>query len=115
MLATSLAQAQAMWKLRESVPEAQRRHGASIKHDVSGPVSAIPTLIEKGNALALHLAPEGDVVSYGHAGDANLHFNLSHKPGADVARFLGRAHALELPMLALVEGVGRSISADYAI
>src|SRR6266481_3236320 len=35
MLATSLAQAQAMWKLRESVPEAQRRHGASIKHDVS--------------------------------------------------------------------------------
>src|SRR3984957_3591878 len=41
MLATSLAQAQAMWKLRESVPEAQRRHGASIKHDVSVPVSAI--------------------------------------------------------------------------
>src|SRR3984885_5707596 len=49
MLATSLAQAQAMWKLRESVPEAQRRHGASIKHDVSVPVSAIPTLIEKGS------------------------------------------------------------------
>ena len=49
MPATSLAQAQAMWKLRESVPEAQRRHGASIKHDVSVPVSAIPTLIEKGD------------------------------------------------------------------
>ena len=51
MLAASLAQAQAMWKLRESVPEAQRRHGASIKHDVSVPVSAIPELIEKGTAL----------------------------------------------------------------
>ena len=87
MLATSLAQAQAMWKLRESVPEAQRRHGASIKHDVSVPVSAIPELIEKGSALALRLAPEGDVVSYGHAGDGNLHFNLSQKAGADAARF----------------------------
>ena len=73
MLATSLAQAQAMWKLRESVPEAQRRHGASIKHDVSVPVSAIPELIERGTALAHDLAPEGDVVSYGHAGDGNLH------------------------------------------
>jgi FAD/FMN-containing dehydrogenase len=115
MLATSLAQAQAMWKLRESVPEAQRRHGASIKHDVSVPVSAIPTLIEKGNALALELAPEGDVVSYGHAGDGNLHFNLSQKPGTDVARFLGRAHALELAMFDLVENLGGSISAEHGI
>jgi FAD/FMN-containing dehydrogenase len=115
MLASSLAQAQAMWKLRESVPEAQRRHGASIKHDVSVPVSAIPTLIEKGSVLALALAPEGDVVSYGHAGDGNLHFNLSQKPGADVARFQGRAHALELAMFDLVESLGGSISAEHGI
>ena len=115
MLASSLAQAQAMWKLRESVPEAQRRHGASIKHDVSVPVSAIPTLIEKGSALALEMAPEGDVVSYGHAGDGNLHFNLSQKSGADVARFQGRAHALELAMFDLVESLGGSISAEHGI
>src|ERR1700735_5442217 len=115
MLATSLAQAQAMWKLRESVPEAQRRHGASIKHDVSVPVSAIPTLIEKGSALALKLAPEGDVVSYGHAGDGNLHFNLSQKPGSDTAQFAGRTHALELAMFDLVESLGGSISAEHGI
>jgi FAD/FMN-containing dehydrogenase len=115
MLATSLAQAQAMWKLRESVPEAQRRHGASIKHDVSVPVSAIPTLIEKGGALVLELAPEGDVVSYGHAGDGNLHFNVSQKPGADVAQFQGRAHALEQAMFDLVESLGGSISAEHGI
>ncbi len=115
MLATSIAQAQAMWKLRESVPEAQRRHGASIKHDVSVPVSAIPTLIEKGSALALELAPEGEVVSYGHAGDGNLHFNLSQKPGVDAAVFLGRAHALEMAMFDLVESLGGSISAEHGI
>ncbi|HZE42955.1 MAG TPA: FAD-binding oxidoreductase [Steroidobacteraceae bacterium] len=115
MLATSLAQAQAMWKLRESVPEAQRRHGASIKHDVSVPVSAIPTLIEKGTVLANELAPEGDVVSYGHAGDGNLHFNLSQKPGADLELFVGRTHALEHAMFDLVESLGGSISAEHGI
>jgi FAD/FMN-containing dehydrogenase len=115
MLATSLAQAQAMWKLRESVPEAQRRHGASIKHDVSVPVSAIPELIEMGTALALELAPEGDVVPYGHAGDGNLHFNLSQKAGANAAQFAGRTHALELAMFDLVESLGGSISAEHGI
>ncbi|HEX3603950.1 MAG TPA: FAD-binding oxidoreductase [Steroidobacteraceae bacterium] len=115
MLATSLAQSQAMWKLRESVPEAQRRHGASIKHDVSVPVSAIPELIERGSELAHRLAPEGDVVSYGHAGDGNLHFNLSQKPGADLEQFNGRAHALELAMFDLVESLGGSISAEHGI
>jgi FAD/FMN-containing dehydrogenase len=115
MLASSIAQSQAMWKLRESVPEAQRRHGASIKHDVSVPVSAIPELIEKGTELAHRLAPEGDVVSYGHAGDGNLHFNLSQKPGADPAAFNGRTHALELEMFDLVESLGGSISAEHGI
>jgi FAD/FMN-containing dehydrogenase len=115
MLATSIAQSQAMWKLRESIPEAQRRHGASIKHDVSVPVSAIPTLIEKGTALANRLAPEGDVVSYGHAGDGNLHFNLSQKPGADLKAFVARTHTLEHAIFDLVESLGGSISAEHGI
>ena len=115
MLATSLAQAQAMWRLRESVPEAQRRHGASLKHDVSVPVSAIPSLIEKGSALVRQLAPEGDVVSYGHAGDGNLHFNVSQKPGADIKSFMARGPVLEFAMFDLVESLGGSISAEHGI
>jgi FAD/FMN-containing dehydrogenase len=115
MLATSLAQAQSMWKLRESIPEAQRRHGASLKHDVSVPVSQIPALIERGSALMERLAPEGDVLAYGHAGDGNLHFNMSQKPQADAAAFLARAHALEDAMFDLVESLGGSISAEHGI
>jgi FAD/FMN-containing dehydrogenase len=115
MLATSMAQAQAMWKLRESVPEAQRRHGASLKHDISVPVSAIPTLIEEGSALVRRLAPEGDVISYGHAGDGNLHFNVSQKPGADIKSFMARGPVLELAMFDLVESLGGSISAEHGI
>lgn len=115
MLATSIGQAEAMWKLRESVPEAQRRHGASLKHDVSVPVSAIPALIAQGSALVSRLAPEGDVISYGHAGDGNLHFNVSQKPGADIESFLARGPALEHAMFDLVESLGGSISAEHGI
>src|SRR6202012_5274912 len=79
-MATSIAQSQAMWKLRKSVREAQRRYGASLKHDISVPVSSIPELIERGAELIRRLAPEGDVVSYGHVGDGNLHFNVSQRP-----------------------------------
>src|ERR1700693_1843752 len=83
MIATSIAQALAMWKLRESVPEAQRHHGASLKHDVSVPVSSVPKLIEEGSALVRRLVPEGEVVGYGHLGDGNLHFNVRHRARAE--------------------------------
>jgi len=115
MLATSIGQAQAMWKLRETVPEAQRRHGASLKHDVSVPVSAIPTLIEEGSALVRRLAPEGDVIAYGHAGDGNLHFNVSQRSDADIKSFVARGPMLELAMFDLVESLGGSISAEHGI
>jgi FAD/FMN-containing dehydrogenase len=115
MFATSMAQAEAMWKLRESVPEAQRRHGASLKHDVSVPLSSIPMLISEGSALARRLAPEGDVIAYGHAGDGNLHFNVSQKAGADLDSFVARGPGLELALFDLVESLGGSISAEHGI
>ena len=114
-LAASLAQSQAMWKLRESVPEAQRHHGASLKHDVSVPVSSIPTLIERGTEIVRRLAPEGEVVSYGHVGDGNLHFNVSLRPDSPVAAFMARAVPLESAMFDLVESLGGSISAEHGI
>jgi len=113
--AASSSQARAMWKLRESVPEAQRHHGASLKHDVSVPVSSIPVLIERGTALANRLVPQGDVVSYGHMGDGNLHFNVSHKPGTPSAEFLAGAAPLESALFDLVESLGGSISAEHGI
>jgi FAD/FMN-containing dehydrogenase len=115
LIATSIAQSQAMWKLRESVPEAQRHHGASLKHDVSVPVSSVPTLIEEGSALVRHLAPEGETLSYGHLGDGNLHFNVSQRPGADTEAFLQRGKQLERAIFDLVDSLGGSISAEHGI
>jgi FAD/FMN-containing dehydrogenase len=115
LIATSIAQSLAMWKLRESVPEAQRHHGASLKHDISVPVSSVPKLIEDGSALVRRLAPEGDVLGYGHLGDGNLHFNVSLRPGADSAAFLRRGEQLERAIFDLVDSLGGSISAEHGI
>jgi len=115
MIATSIAQALAMWKLRESVPEAQRHHGASLKHDISVPVSCVPKLIEEGSALVRRLVPEGEVVGYGHLGDGNLHFNVSQRPGTDKAAFLQRGGQLEDAIFDLVDSLGGSISAEHGI
>jgi FAD/FMN-containing dehydrogenase len=104
-----------MWKLRESVPEAQRHHGASLKHDISVPVSSIPKLIEVGSELVHRLVPEGQVVSYGHMGDGNLHFNVSQRPDVPAAAFLERAKPLESAMFDLAESLGGSISAEHGI
>jgi D-lactate dehydrogenase (cytochrome) len=115
MIATSIAQALAMWKLRESVPEAQRHHGASLKHDISVPVSSVPKLIEEGTALVRRLVPEGEVVGYGHLGDGNLHFNVSQRPGTDKTAFLQRGGRLEQAIFDLVDDLGGSISAEHGI
>jgi FAD/FMN-containing dehydrogenase len=115
MIATSIAQALAMWKLRESIPEAQRHHGASLKHDISVPVSSVPKFIEEGSALVRRLVPEGEVVGYGHLGDGNLHFNVSQRPGADKEAFLQRGAPLEHAVFDLVDSLGGSISAEHGI
>jgi len=115
IIATSIAQAMAMWKLRESIPEAQRHHGASLKHDISVPVSSVPKFIEEGTALVRRLVPEGEVVGYGHLGDGNLHFNVSQRPGTDKAAFLQRGGPLEHAVFDLVDSLGGSISAEHGI
>jgi FAD/FMN-containing dehydrogenase len=114
-VAMSMTQAEAMWKLRESIPEAQTRRGASLKHDVSVPVSLVPELIQRGGELIARLAPLGDMIAYGHMGDGNLHFNASLKVGAAVAEFRRCAPVLEQAMFDLVESLGGSISAEHGI
>jgi D-lactate dehydrogenase (cytochrome) len=115
VLARSLDQRNAFWKLREMVPEAQRAAGGSLKHDISVPVVHLPAFIERGAAIAARLAPEGLLVAYGHVGDGNLHFNLTQREGTDPAAFFGREPALKRAVHDLVAQMGGSISAEHGI
>jgi len=114
--AESIAQREALWRLRESVPEAQRHEGASIKHDVSVPVAALPAFLHQASTVVAHVAPSARLVAYGHVGDGNLHFNVSEPAGGgDRAAFLALQEDLSHAVYACVQDFRGSISAEHGI
>ncbi len=115
VLAESAMQAEALWRIREGIPEAQSRAGAVIKHDVSVPVSRIPEFIERGTRLLLDHVPDGRVVAFGHIGDGNIHFNLLQPPGAERDGFLAQMPAINHAVHDLVAELDGSFSAEHGI
>jgi D-lactate dehydrogenase (cytochrome) len=114
-IAASLAQRDALWRLRETIPEAQMRAGASLKHDVSVETQRLPAFIDDGRALLERLVPGARLVCYGHLGDGNLHFNLSAPEGADAAAFLARGAEVRRAVHDLVAACRGSFSAEHGI
>jgi FAD/FMN-containing dehydrogenase len=115
VVAASAAQAAALWKLRESISEAQKREGASIKHDISVPVAAIPDFLAKATPAVLALLPGARPVSFGHLGDGNLHFNFNSPKAGDDPAFLAQWDEVQQVVHDIVKEFGGSISAEHGI
>ena len=81
VIAESGAQRAALWRLREEHSEAQKLAGASVKNDVSVPVSKVPELIRRATAVCELLVPGIRCVPFGHLGDGNIHVNLVQPEG----------------------------------
>ncbi|HWC63919.1 MAG TPA: FAD-binding oxidoreductase, partial [Rhizomicrobium sp.] len=113
-IARNEAQALDLWRIRESISEAQKKEGASIKHDISVPVAAIPAFIEKATAAVTTRFPGARPVTFGHLGDGNLHFNFSAPPGKD-KEFLTQWDEIQLTVHDIVKEFGGSISAEHGI
>ena len=114
-VAQSGAQRQALWAIRELMPESQRFEGGSIKHDVSVPVSKIPQFIEEATQAVGNFMPDARVMSFGHMGDGNMHFNVSQPPGMDKNKYLGSWHDMNRVVFDVVLKFGGSISAEHGI
>jgi len=115
VLADSDAQRANLWRLRESLSEAQKHEGGSIKHDISVPIAAIPEFLERGIAAAERLMPGIRPVPFGHLGDGNIHFNFSVPQDGDNAAFLARWDDLNRVVHDIVHDFGGSISAEHGI
>nr|WP_294547180.1 FAD-binding oxidoreductase [uncultured Rhodopila sp.] len=115
VIAESGSQRAAIWKLREEHAEAQKREGASVKNDVSVPVSKVPAFIRKATAACEALIPGVRAVPFGHMGDGNIHFNLEQPIGSDAAWFLGRDHAIMDAVNDVVREFDGSFSAEHGI
>jgi FAD/FMN-containing dehydrogenase len=114
-IAESDAQRAGIWRLREEHSEAQKREGASIKNDVSVPVSKVPAFIAKATAACQALLPGVRAVPFGHIGDGNIHFNLEQPEGAEAAWFLARDHEIMDAVNAVVREFDGSFSAEHGI
>ena len=114
-VARSEAQRASLWRLREAIPEAQTREGGSIKHDVAVAVSAVPAFIGRATRAVEAELPGIRVVAFGHAGDGNIHFNLSQPEGMDEAAFLARWAHFNRIVHDVVAAMGGTISAEHGI
>jgi FAD/FMN-containing dehydrogenase len=103
------------WRLRESIPEAQRKDGASLKHDISVPVSQVPRFIEVAGAWVAQHVPQGVLVAYGHLGDGNLHFNINQKAGTQAFQLQAVEQKARRAIHDLVKEFGGSFSAEHGI
>jgi FAD/FMN-containing dehydrogenase len=115
VIAESGPQRAAIWKLREEHSEAQKRAGASVKNDISVPVSRVPELIRRATIDCERLIPGIRCAPFGHLGDGNIHFNLVQPEGADGAQFLARDHEMMDTVNAIVRDLDGSFSAEHGI
>ena len=114
-VAQDVAQQQAFWHLRESISEAQRIEGLSIKHDIAVPVSRIAEFIARADEALRSAFPEVRIVAFGHIGDGNLHYNLSRPAAAENAEFIAQTPQANRIVHDLVAELDGSISAEHGL
>jgi len=114
-IADSLEQRKAFWYIREMFGEVQRVMGASIKHDISVPIAAVPAFIREADAAVVKLIPGCTPMPFGHAGDGNIHYNVNQPPDADRNEFLARWDEVNAVVFDIAMKYGGSISAEHGI
>lgn len=82
VIAESGPQADGLWRLRESIPEAEKLAGGGYKHDISLPISAIPEFVSRARP-AMDAIGSHRLSVFGHIGDGNLHYNIITAGGAN--------------------------------
>lgn len=113
--ADSLAQRAGLWRLRETVTEAQKHEGPSLKHDISVPVTEVPRFIAEATEAVHARWPGYRVLAFGHVGDGNIHFNVFGPAGADGGRLPAEGGAIEDVVFAIADRLQGSFSAEHGI
>ena len=105
-LAQSGEQARALWRIRETIPEAQF---TNVKHDVSVPVSKIADFADRAAAALARVFPDVEIYCFGHVGDGNLHYNVGS------AAMMSRREEVSRIVYDALDAFGGSISAEHGL
>jgi FAD/FMN-containing dehydrogenase len=114
-IATSGAQAAKFWQMREDMAEAQKRAGASVKHDVSVPVSRIPAFLDEAGAALEAAYPGITLVAFGHVGDGNMHYNPQAPANWSKEAYVAERENINRIVHDIVVAHGGSISAEHGV
>ncbi len=114
-IAESRQQSADIWKLRETIPEAQAIEGTGVKHDISVPVSAMPEFLERANVEVAKAVEGVQICAFGHIGDGNAHYNLNQPDNVDGESFLKRKDELNRIVHDIATDLRGSISAEHGI
>jgi len=115
VIGASMQHARDLWRLRESLSEAQKPAGGSIKHDISVPVARIPEFLERAGGVVEGVCPGARPVPFGHFGDGNIHYNVTQPVGMEREAYIALWHDMSYAVHALVASMGGSISAEHGI
>jgi FAD/FMN-containing dehydrogenase len=115
IVASSIAQSQALWSLREHITLAQAAEGKHVKHDVSVPISSIAEFIGTTDALLQDAFPGCRMVTFGHLGDGNLHYNVSAPEDLADEAFITHQDAINQKVHDSTVRFGGSISAEHGL
>jgi FAD/FMN-containing dehydrogenase len=115
VIAQSLQQSREFWQLREFISEAQAAEGRNIKHDIAVPVSRIADFIESTDARLKSAFPGCVLITFGHLGDGNLHYNVAAPAGVEPHAFDKNKDAVNLIVHDSVAEHGGSISAEHGL
>ena len=76
VLGDTETKARKLWKMREDIPEANRKIGAITSHDIALPLENMESFINKSLIEIKKINSFLRVNCFGHMGDGNLHFNV---------------------------------------
>jgi len=114
-IAESEQQAKDFWRIREGIVEGQIPEGGSIKHDISVPVTRVAEFIAKADEAVAKAIPGCRPCAFGHAGDGNIHYNVTQPVDMDKQEYLAKWKDLNAVVHGIVRSLGGSISAEHGI
>jgi FAD/FMN-containing dehydrogenase len=115
-ISASEAQAEAFWRLRDSLSEAERAtFGPATQYDVSVPVDAMPDFMSGASAEVERAFPGTSASGFGHLGDGNIHFHVRAGSRAKPDWLAEEGPAVTRLVHDLVVAAGGSISAEHGI
>jgi FAD/FMN-containing dehydrogenase len=115
LIAQSEAQRAAFWRVRESIPEANRRIGAISSHDIALPPGRIAEFVARGGPAVAAIDPELRINCFGHLGDGNLHYNVFPPRGRSRSEYESLRQPVARTVHDLTHALGGSVGAEHGV